>query len=141
MIDFFGNITDTDTDADVMVYPLDVARLVGEYTELERHLRHALIRKLGVRGRHVAVCICGDTHDAFDKDVSTGRRLEYTLEDIFERARVLNDPVEFSKSASDMFPGSSVHVLRTRPPGPSRADLEIQFNDATHPKDATRTPW
>ena len=99
--EFFRDFSDAASG--VYVYPLELARRT-EFDDLETRLRGALIKKLGTTFAHVAVGIAGDAHDAFDSDISTGRRIDSTLADAHARAAMLRDRSTFERVAKTFSP-------------------------------------
>ena len=102
-IDFFKDLLATGAAGKMYVYPLELARRT-EFDELETRLRGALIKKLGVTFAHVAVGIAGDAHEAFDSDITTGRRVDSTLADAHARAAMLRDRPAFERVAKTFSP-------------------------------------
>lgn len=104
--DFFMDFSDAARDK-VYVYPLELARRT-EFDDLETRLRGALIKKLGATFAHVAVGIAGDAHDAFDSDITTGRRTDSTLADAHARAAMLRDRSTFERVAKTFSPSPRI---------------------------------
>lgn len=102
-IDFFKDLFASGASGKMYVYPLELARRT-EFDELETRLRGALIEKLGVTFAHVAVGIAGDAHEAFDSDISSGRRIDSTLADAHARAAMLRDRRAFERVAKTFSP-------------------------------------
>ena len=90
----------------MVTYPLELVSGRRDIDALTTKLARAFLNKTGARFEHVAKVIGGDPHEAFENDISTGRRIDGTLEEAIARAAVLNDRVTFERIAKAAFPGS-----------------------------------
>ena len=98
----------------VVTYPLELVSGRRDVDALTTKLARAFLNKSGARFEHTAMVIGGNPHDAFEDDISTGRRIDGTLEEAIARAAVLNDPTTFERIAKAAFPGSLSFRLVTR---------------------------
>ena len=95
-----------DDGRSVITYPLELVYGRRDVDALTTKLARAFLNKSGARFEHTAMAIGGNPHDAFEDDISTGRRVDGTLEEAIARAAVLNDPARFERIAKGAFPGS-----------------------------------
>ena len=95
-----------DDGRSVITYPLELVSGRRDVDALTTKLARAFLNKSGARFEHMAMAIGGNPHDAFEDDISTGRRVDGTLEAAIARAAGLNDPARFERIAKGAFPGS-----------------------------------
>lgn len=88
VLDFFCHLP----KSGVHVCPLELVKArASEFDDLIVSLINVLTRKLELDYVHVAIGCGGDVHEAFETDIALGLRVDEDLEDVYSRARVLNN--------------------------------------------------
>lgn len=87
----------------VHVCPIELVKSTRtELDDLTNMLARVLSRKLGLDYKHVAIGCGGNPHEAFETDISLGRRTTESLDDAYARARILNDERVFRNAAHEL---------------------------------------
>lgn len=96
LLDFFCGLS----REGVHVCPIELIKAQRtDLDDLADMLARVLARKLGLEYKHVAIGCGGNAHDAFELDITLGRRTTESIEDAFSRGRVLNDERAFRNIA------------------------------------------
>lgn len=123
MLDFFERLAENETE--VCVCPIELVKSKRtELDDLAITLARVLTDKLGLEYHHLALGCGGDPHDAFEADISLGRRTEECLEDAFVRGRALNDERSFRDAVRALAIRGAPTVLWA----PTATELEFKID-------------
>jgi hypothetical protein len=127
MLDFFERMP----EHGVCVCPIELVKSKRtELDDLTSTLARVLSDKLGLEYCHVAIGCGGDPHEAFEIDISLGRRTEECLEDAYARGRVLNDERAFREVARALSIRGGVPTVIWAP-NARELEFKIEHRDLT----------